>query len=230
MNTVVTAHIVKVFVNEKGKYGNPHSIIFDESKNFDNKTRQTIAKKIGLSETVFINDKVSGNVSIFNPLEECPFAGSALLATAWLLNKVNKIPLNSLVSKSEKIMTWQENETAYIRIKKFVLPPWNLIQLENPIAVEKIKIADTTKLNHTMFWSWLNKGKGIVRARTFAPDWGIFEDEANGSGSMKLVIKLGQKLEVHHGKGSVIFANLAVNDCVDAGGRAIEVESQEVLV
>jgi hypothetical protein len=47
-----------------------------------------------------------------------------------------------------------------------------------------------------------------IRARTFAPDWGVPEEEANGSGSMQLAHKLGRNLEILHGKGSIIRASV----------------------
>jgi predicted PhzF superfamily epimerase YddE/YHI9 len=59
---------------------------------------------------------------------------------------------------------------------------------------------------HTVAWAWIDEAKGLVRARTFAQDWGIPEDEANGSGSMQLAVNLRRKLTLRHGKGSIIHA------------------------
>lgn len=56
----------------------------------------------------------------------------------------------------------------------------------------------------------VDKNTGIVRARTFSPDWGIPEDEANGSGAMKLAMVL---------KGSVIYANPIAAGLIELGGQ-----------
>ena len=64
--------------------------------------------------------------------------------------------------------------------------------------------------------------KGLIRARTFAPDWGIPDDEANGSGAMKLAATLERSIEIIHGKGSVIYAKPWKADFADLGGRVTE--------
>jgi predicted PhzF superfamily epimerase YddE/YHI9 len=61
----------------------------------------------------------------------------------------------------------------------------------------------------------------MIRARTFAADWGIPEDEANGSGAMRLASTLGKTLEIHHGKGSVIYARRANERFAEVGGRVV---------
>lgn len=225
MSLTLTTNNVKVFVNNEGEYGNLHSIIFDESKKLNNKTRQHIAKKTGLSETVFINNKTTGDIDIFNPVETCPFAGSALLGTASFLNTINKTPLTHLISSGKKIVFWQKGKIIYIRMKKTLLPPWNYKQLENPTVVNNVTVESTYQLKHTVIWSWINKEKGIIRARTFASDWGIPEDEANGSGSMGLAAQLGQELKVHHGKGSIIYANSLSDEYAETGGKVIKIPS-----
>lgn len=81
-----------------------------------------------------------------------------------------------------------------------------------------------------MVWAWIDKKRGLVRARTFAPDWGILEDQANGSGSMQLAKRLGKRLEIYHGLGSVIYARPKNNSFADIGGRVIEDSPQMIMV
>lgn len=50
-------------------------------------------------------------------------------------------------------------------------------------------------------------------------DWGIPEDEANGSGSMKLAHMLNRELTVHHGKGSIVYAKPFDQYVAIVGGR-----------
>ncbi len=73
-----------------------------------------------------------------------------------------------------------------------------------------------------MAWAWLDKPKGQVRARTFAPDWGISEAMSNGSGAMLLAFHLNCALELCHGEGSVIYARPDGENYARLGGRVAE--------
>jgi predicted PhzF superfamily epimerase YddE/YHI9 len=210
--------IIRIFVNEKGEYGNPHCVVIDNEKKLDDQSRQAFATKMGLSETVFVNDNASGNVSIFSPIRQCPFAGSALVGTAWLLNKLNKKPLDFLLSNDVKVPTWQEGGATYIRMAKSILPNWNYEQLSTPAEVEKLTLADTKNKEHMFVWAWIDESAGLVRARTFAFDWGIPEDPANGSGSMRLADSVGKEITVIHGLGSIIHARPVEDGLIEVGG------------
>ena len=50
-------------------------------------------------------------------------------------------------------------------------------------------------------WAWLDEAAGTVRARSFAPDFGIAEDEATGSAALGLAVRLDRELTIHQGKG-----------------------------
>lgn len=212
-------HIVTVFVDSENTFGNPVGIILDEGREIDAKERQQIVTSLGYSESVFINHLEAGDVSIHNPIEEIPFAGHALVGAAWYINTTRKNPLDTIVSKGGAIKTWTEGEQVWVRAKKDILPPWNYEELGSPLEVETLLGSQVAKKEHAFVWSWIDKEKGIIRARSFAPDWGIPEDEANGSGAMKLAMTLGRALEVHHGKGSVIYTKPVDAEFVDVGGR-----------
>jgi len=224
----ISARILKVFTNPRGEYGNGVGVVFDENHQLDDKARQEIAKEIGFSESVFVNNLKAGDISIFSPIRECPNAGHALIGTSWLFNKLSKAPVKHLLSSKGKIITWQEGDFTWIRMKTSVLPKWNYQEVARPDAVEDIHLADTSKLEHMVVWSWVNQERGIVRARTFATDWGIPEDQGNGSGSMRLATNLGRKLEIHHGDGSIIYAHPAIKGFSEVGGRVVEEESREI--
>lgn len=220
MNYEEKIHTVRVFVNEKGEYGNPVGIILDEKRKVNSDERRKIAKKLGFSETVFINDLISRNISIYNPQQEILFSGYAMLGTAWYINKLqNNQSANYLVCQGEKTMVWQENDLVWIRAKISILPHWNYRQLKTADEVKDLPLANTSSYKHAVVWGWMDKEEGLVRARTFAPDWGIEEDEANGSGSMLLASKLARDLTIFHGKGSMIFAKPDKLSFAEVGGR-----------
>lgn len=215
-------HIIRVFTDEKGKFGNPVGIVFDEQHVLPPKKRQSIATKLGFSETVFINSSKTGEVSIFNPQQEVPFAGHALVGTAWLLAKTNSEPLNELICQGKHIKVYKGNDLTWVAADESILPPWNYKKLSNAQEVEKLTVKDMQYKKHTVVWAWIDQGKGLVRARTFASDWGIPEDEANGSGSMKLANNLGFKdITIRHGRGSVILVKTGSSG-IAVGGKVAE--------
>lgn len=222
MNNGIKIHTLRVFVDEKGNFGNPVGIILDEGKKIDSKERQQIATKLGYSESVFINNLSLSSVSIFNPRKEVPFAGHAMVGTAWLISKLRNHPIDSLTCPGGSIKTWRDKDKTWIRASLGVMPSWQYEQLKNATEVECLSPAITLSKEHTFVWAWVDENRGLIRARTFAPDWGIPEDEANGSGSMKLAVTLGRSIEILHGKGSIIYAKPWKPDFSDLGGRVVE--------
>lgn len=221
MNQSVLVKVLQVFVNENREYGNAVGIIIDEKRKSNLHLRQQISNKLGFSETVYINDIDTGEVNIFNPVQDVDFSGHALIGTAYYIHTILQKSISSLQCKIGKIDIWEENNLSWVRASLDGTPPWIIKQLNNASEVDQISQSDIPS-NHTMVWSWKDESKGIIRARTFAPDWGIPEDEANGSGSMQLASILHRSLEIHHGKGSVIYAKSAGNGVSDVGGRVKE--------
>lgn len=77
-------HVLKVFVGGDGAGGNPLGVFLDGAS-VPEAARQPIAKRLGFSETVFVDDRSTGELRIFTPETELPFAGHPLVGTAWLL-------------------------------------------------------------------------------------------------------------------------------------------------
>lgn len=199
--------ILNVFTDSLGKFGNPVGIIIDTESKIDNKNRQQMAVDSGFSEIVFINNLETKDVSIFSPTRQIPFAGHALVGTSYYFNNVLNIPTSEIVSMGKTIKSWQENNLTFVEADLSILPNWNFKEYKTPEEVEQITIQEASILEHCLVWSWINEKEGIVRGRTFASDWDIPEDEANGSGAMRLAAILNRNLIIHHGKGSVIHAN-----------------------
>lgn len=220
MSSGVKVYILRVFVDENGEFGNPVGVILDQGKKIAPKERQRITTQLGFSESVFVNNVDTGNVSIFNPQEEVVFAGHAMVGTAWLINKSRNHPIDSLTCPCGSIKTWRDKDKTWIRASLAMIPLWKYEQVKNTIEVEHLSV--TSSKEHTFVWAWENEKKGLIRARTFAADWGIPEDEANGSGSMKLAATLGRNIEIMHGKGSIIYAKPRKSDFADLGGRVKE--------
>jgi len=200
--------------------------VVDEKGELSLPERQKITTQSGFSECVFVNDLNKASISIFNPQSEIDFSGHALIGVAYFLNHILNKNIKHINSRVGKIKTWQEGELTWISALLKNTPPWNFTQLKTADEVERLSAEEMKNNKHVFVWSWLNEEKGVVRARTFASDWGIPEDEANGSGSMQLAVSLGRKLEIRHGKGSVIYTGLVKKDLVDLGGRVKDVGVQ----
>ena len=89
--------------------------------------------------------------------------------------------------------------------------------------VEQLPLADTATYKHTVVWAWQDQKSGIIRARTFAADWGIPEDQANGSGAMILAANFQRNLTIIHGEGSFIYAKPVDNNFAMVGGRCYKI-------
>jgi predicted PhzF superfamily epimerase YddE/YHI9 len=61
-----------------------------------------------------------------------------------------------------------------------------------------------------------------MRVRSFAARAGIPEDEACGSGAMRMAAAIGFPLILHHGQGSIILANPGPPGYADIGGEVAE--------
>lgn len=212
--------IVKAFVNEKSEYGNPVGIVIDELSSFSPAQRQDMAVKSGLSEIVFINNLAGNDISIFSPTREIPFAGHAVAGTAFFLDSQKNEKCEKISSMGTEITVSHEGKIVWVRGELSTMPKWNFRKLESPKDVDEITIMESALLEHCVVWSWIDEKASTIRARTFASDWLILEDEANGSGSMLLAHDLSREIKVYHGKGSLIYARPFDAKCAEVGGYA----------
>lgn len=212
-------NVVNVFVNIDGQFGNPVGIVVDEEGKINENERQRIATKLNFSETVFINSL--GNVpelSIYNPQHKVKFAGHAVLGTVYFIRHILGKNIDSIKCSNESVKILLDGEITYVKAPLSIMPAWNFEQLDSSRKVEELTKEKITHLQHIFIWSWINEKEGTVRARTFAPDWGIPEDQANGSGSMKLASQLNRNLIITHGLGSVIYARPSGSEFAEVGG------------
>lgn len=221
-------HILRVFVDKEDKFGDTAPVVIDESKKISDEERQSLASKIGAAETAFVNNIASASISIMHTQGEVDFAGVPALGAAYLLTKLNHKPITTMKGRGGDISVSQDTELTWVQASLTTMPPWHHKQLKSAQEVEQIKLEETKSWEHTMVWAWIDKTKGLVRARTFVADWDIPEAQGNGSGSMMLAAMLNREIEIEHGEGSVIFARPAPNNCADIGGRIVEEPSISV--
>lgn len=212
-------NVARVFVNKNSQFGNPVGIVLDEGHTLNDGERQKTSTKLGFSETVFIDSlEAIPEVSIYNPQHMVKFAGHAVLGTVYFIQHILGKNIDSIKCSDESVKILLDGDVTYIKAPLSIMPAWNFERLDSPSEVVELTDEKIIQLRHTFIWSWINEKEGTVRARTFAPDWGIPEDQANGSGSMKLASQLNKNLIITHGLGSVIYARPSGSEFAEVGG------------
>jgi len=221
---MATLHVLKVFVGEDGTCGNPLGV-FLEGSAVPEEDRQRVAADLGFSETVFVDDPERGELRIFTPGTELPFAGHPLVGTAWLLAHGGSEP-PVLRPPAGEVPVRFEGDVTFISGKPEWAPPFEHIELDSPAEVEALAGPPE---GHDLagVWAWEDEEAGRVRVRVFLVRVGIKEDEATGSYAVRLAARLGRKITIHQGEGSIILADPKAGGSVEIGGRTELVEVRE---
>ena len=227
---MTTVHVLRVFADETGNHGNPLGIVLDTS-GLDDARRQEIAAELNFSETVFVEDIDRAELRIFTPAVELPLAGHPLVGASWLLSKVTGAAIDTLrpLLASTEVATWSEGSKTWIRARVEDAPPWQFTRLATPAAVDALPFPPPAEQDAREFWAWQDEAAGHVRARFFAPSYGVPEDEATGSAALRLVAQLGRPIVITQGRGSVIHARPGPDPSqAEIGGLVVEDETRQV--
>jgi predicted PhzF superfamily epimerase YddE/YHI9 len=221
----VTCHVLSVFVGEDGGGGNLLGVVLDGPE-VPEAARQNIAAELGFSETVFVDDAERGEVRIFTPRLELPFAGHPTVGTAWLLRR-ERSPVDVLRPPAGEVRVRYEGKRTWIAAHPDWSPYFEYIEFDSPDEVDALE-EGPPGVGSAYCWAWQDESDGTVRARSFDPAYGIPEDEATGSAALALSARLGRSLTVYQGKGSLIITRLLDDGFVEIGGRTEPVEVREL--
>jgi predicted PhzF superfamily epimerase YddE/YHI9 len=213
---VAELHVLRVFVNEDGEWGNPLGV-FLAGAEVPEAGRQRAAAELGFSETVFVDDSASGRIRIHTPEVELPFAGHPAVGTAWLLAQ-RETPVEALRPPAGEVGVRLEAWAAFVAARPEWSPRFEYVQLDAPARVKALD-GPPDGPGNTYAWAWIDEPAGTIRARSFVPEAGIAEDEATGSAALVLCAHLARPIVVHQGHGSVIQARPLANGLVEIGGR-----------
>lgn len=216
-------HVLRVFVNEDSEWGNLLGV-FLGGAGVPEPRRQAIAAELGFSETVFVEDRASGGIRIYTPAVELPFAGHPAVGTAWLLAHAES-PIDALRVPAGEVAVHHEGETTFVTARPEWAPPFEYVQLDSPGEVRAL--SGPPGGGNTYAWAWIDEAAGTIRARSFAPEAGIAEDEATGSAALALCARLSRPIVVHQGHGSVIHARPVAAELIEVGGLVAFVETRE---
>jgi predicted PhzF superfamily epimerase YddE/YHI9 len=217
-------HVLKVFVGEGGAGGNPLGVFLGGGEVPEGE-RQAVAADLGFSETVFVDDPERGELHIFTPTTELPFAGHPLVGTAWLLAREGS-EVSALRPPAGEVKVRFEDGAAFVTGRPEWAPAFEEIELGSPAEVEALTGPPD---GHDLVgvWAWEDEGIGRVRVRVFAPRVGVEEDEATGAHAVRLAALLGREIEIWQGEGSLILAEPQSDGSVEIGGRTELVEVRE---
>lgn len=221
---MIGVEIARVFVGADGTGGSPLGVVRDGASAGGTAARQEIARRLGFSETVFVDEVVfaegagRGEVDIYTPSARLTFAGYPLIGTAWLLRD-RGLAVSVLRTAAGDVRTWTEGEFVWIRGRA----EWvSGKRTQRFASVEEIEALPAPPAGEGWLyaWAWADEAAGTVRARGF-PRRGdvIVEDEATGAAAMLLAGELGRELRIRQGAGSEIVARVADAGWIEIGGR-----------
>jgi predicted PhzF superfamily epimerase YddE/YHI9 len=213
---MATLHVLRVFTGEDGGHGNPLGVFLEGSRVPDER-RQSLAAELGFSETVFVEDARRGTFRIFTPASELPFAGHPSVGTAWLLAHEGEA-VKTLRPPAGEVPVRREGGLTFVAARAEWCPPWELVRCAEPAEVDALQAAPDDR-GMAYCWAWEDEAGGTVRARCFAPDEGVAEDEATGSGAIALCAELQRPLTIHQGRGSILHAAPLAPGRAEVGGK-----------
>jgi predicted PhzF superfamily epimerase YddE/YHI9 len=210
-------HVLRVVVAPEGTGGNPLGVFLDGPAVPEGR-RQEIAADLGFSETVFVDDPAAGAVRIFTPAAELPFAGHPLVGTSWLLAR-ERTAVDLLRPPAGEVPTFADGDgVTWIRGRAEWAPRMSFRQLADPGQVDALEGAPDG-LGFVDCWAWEDEAAGRVRARVFAPAFGIAEDEATGAAAVRLVSRLDRPVTIRQGAGSLLRARPGPDGTAEVGGE-----------
>jgi predicted PhzF superfamily epimerase YddE/YHI9 len=210
--------VLRVFCGPGGTGGNPLGVYLDGPA-VPPGERQAEAKRLGFSETVFVDDTATGELQIFTPAVELPFAGHPLVGTAWLLARHGHAP-TTLRPPAGEVPARVEGDRALVAGRPEWQPDYELIELGSPDEVDALRAPPPNERDLAAAYARMEDGG--VRARVFPVALGIAEDEATGSAAIRIGARLGGAFTIHQGQGSEIDVAAREDGYVEIGGLVVK--------
>jgi predicted PhzF superfamily epimerase YddE/YHI9 len=216
---MATLHVLRVFCDEAGREGNPLGV-FLAGEEVPEERRQAVAHELGFSETVFVDDPARGEIRIFTPGLELPFAGHPTVGAAWLLAQEG-VAVDVLRPPAGEVEVRREGELTFVAARAEWSPPWELIEVGSPAEVEALDGPPEGRTDEAYVWAWGDRDAGAVRSRCWSLADGVGEDEATGSAAIMLAAALERALTIRQGRGSVLYAGPLGDGRAEVGGLVV---------
>jgi predicted PhzF superfamily epimerase YddE/YHI9 len=213
---------LRVFTDPDGNFGNPLGVV--DARRVELPDRQQLAAQLGYSETIFVDLPGTGSstahATIYTPRTELPFAGHPTVGASWWLRE-NGLPINTLQLPAGIVQVSYERDLTGISARSEWAPELAIHEFD---SVDDVLAADPADFPDDIahyLWTWIDRPAGSLRARMFAANLGVPEDEATGSAAMRITDFLSRDLRITQGKGSLIETTWNPEGWVRVAGRVV---------
>lgn len=212
--------VLRVFTDPDGNFGNPLGVV--DASLVEPGDRQRLATQLGYSETIFIDipgvGATSAHAVIHTPSTELPFAGHPTVGASWWLRE-RGTPIDTLRLAAGSVQVSYDGDVTTVNARAEWSPEFAIHDFESPQAVADADPGDFRDDIAHYVWAWVDRDAGSLRARMFASNLGVAEDEATGSAAIRLTDYLGRDLVITQGKGSVIETTWGARGWLRLAGR-----------
>src|SRR5690349_9018962 len=141
MSTDVT--VLRVFTDAQGGFGNSLGVV--DASTVAPADRQTLATRLGYSETIFIDLPPTGTTTahaqIFDPMAELPFAGHPTVGASWWLREQG-MPVIALQVPAGMVAVSYDGDLAIVRARAHWGRECTLHDMGSPESVTNADPAD----------------------------------------------------------------------------------------
>jgi predicted PhzF superfamily epimerase YddE/YHI9 len=214
--------VLRVFTDPERNFGNPLGVV--DASQVEPSGRQDLAAQLGYSETIFVDLPTAGattaHATIHTPRAEIPFAGHPTVGASWWLREQG-MPINTLQVPAGIVQVSRDGDLTAISARAEWAPEFAIHDLDSLDALLSADPADFPDDIAHYLWTWTDRSAGSLRARMFACNLGVPEDEATGSAAMRITDYLSRDLTITQGKGSMIETTWSPEGWVRVAGRVV---------
>ena len=218
--------VLRVFTDSTGNFGNPLGVV--DASQVKLTDRQRLAAQLGYSETIFVDLPAAGgaaaHATIYTARTEIPFAGHPTVGASWWLRE-NGSPINTLQVPAGIVQVsygvGAQGDRTGITARSEWAPELALHEFDSVDDVFAADPADFPDDTAHYLWSWTDRATGSLRARMFADNLGVPEDEATGSAAMRITDYLSRDLRITQGKGSILETAWNAEGWVGVAGHVV---------
>ncbi|MGB8388538.1 PhzF family phenazine biosynthesis protein [Mycobacterium sp.] len=214
--------VLRVFTDPDKNFGNPLGVV--NASQVERADRQRLAAQLGYSETTFVDLPAAGSTTahatIYTPRTELPFAGHPTVGASWWLRE-NGLPINTLQVPAGIVQVGYRGDHTGISARSEWAPDIAIHEFDSVDDLFAADPADFPDDTAHYLWTWTDRTNGSLRARMFAANLGVPEDEATGSAAMRITDYLSRDLRITQGKGSIIETTWNPEGWVGVAGRVV---------
>lgn len=218
----IEVSVLRVFTDSDGNFGNPLGVI--NASKVEHRDRQQLAAQSGYSETIFVDlpspGSTTAHATIHTPRTEIPFAGHPTVGASWWLRE-RGTPINTLQVPAGIVQVSYHGDLTAISARSEWAPEFAIHDLDSLDALAAADPADFPDDIAHYLWTWTDRSAGSLRARMFAANLGVTEDEATGAAAIRITDYLSRDLTITQGKGSLIHTTWSPEGWVRVAGRVV---------